>query len=307
MKRLQNKVAESRLTLPVTILLVLPVWIAAGHLGSREHWLDVGCLLVSTALMMELNNTNALIRIYSRLVSCSFLVYVCVANFLLVDHQSMLVQTCFVAFYTFFFKSYHDRASQPCHYYAAVAIGIGSLFFPQILFFVPVAWLLAAVYLQSLSIRTFCASVLGLITPYWFAVVYMLLVRDFSAIATFWSRLTAFDHSPFPESLSTNELLTLAFVVVLTLAGIIHFILTSYKDKIHIRMLYYTMMMFSVCFIAYAVVQPQHFRVMLALAIVNASTFTGHLFALTSTKASNIFFFVTLLLALLLTVYNLIA
>ena len=66
-KRLQNRIAESRFTLPVTGTITLLTWIGA-HLTGQINIISLPYLfiVISTYLMVELNNSNALMRIYSR-------------------------------------------------------------------------------------------------------------------------------------------------------------------------------------------------------------------------------------------------
>ena len=71
-KYIQNKVAENRLALSVTIVYAVGVWLLSGFV-QENWWIQFGCFALAAFLMLELNNVNALIRIYSRMVSCSFL------------------------------------------------------------------------------------------------------------------------------------------------------------------------------------------------------------------------------------------
>ena len=81
MKRIQNRVAGSRIALPVTAVYALLVCLI-NHLVGQSLWLQLLLLAVSTLLMVQLNNINALIRIYSRMVSCSFLVLMSMVTFI---------------------------------------------------------------------------------------------------------------------------------------------------------------------------------------------------------------------------------
>ena len=99
-KRFQNRVAESRIALPVTGVYAFAVC-ALGGLFTEQLWVQFVLLAVSSFLMMELNNVNALIRIYSRMVSCSFLVLAVMSQYLVVDVRCGIVQACFIAFYLF--------------------------------------------------------------------------------------------------------------------------------------------------------------------------------------------------------------
>ena len=81
MKRLQNIASESRLTLPLLAVYAALAWLAGG-LAAGGLWVQFACFAASTYLMVELNNANALIRVYSRMVSGAFLVLSCAAPFL---------------------------------------------------------------------------------------------------------------------------------------------------------------------------------------------------------------------------------
>ena len=74
--RLQNKIAENRWLLLWGTLWAALVWFLAGLVTHREMWVPFVCTAFATYFMVELNNTNALIRIYSRTVSTAFLLLV---------------------------------------------------------------------------------------------------------------------------------------------------------------------------------------------------------------------------------------
>ena len=81
MNNFQKHIAQSRWASPITAAYGLVVTSAAG-LVTDGLWLNFAMLLVSTVMMAELNNYYALIRIYSRMVSCSFLVMTTMSLFL---------------------------------------------------------------------------------------------------------------------------------------------------------------------------------------------------------------------------------
>ena len=58
-KTFQNKVAASRYSLPITATLATLVWVAVGLLVSNI-WVEFAFTAMSTLLMVELNNRNAL-------------------------------------------------------------------------------------------------------------------------------------------------------------------------------------------------------------------------------------------------------
>ena len=71
-KYIQNKVSESKLTLPCMSVYALVCWLCCG-LVQEGWWMQLGGFVLTTYLMIELNNSNALIRISClpvRHVSC---------------------------------------------------------------------------------------------------------------------------------------------------------------------------------------------------------------------------------------------
>ena len=54
-KLLQRRIAQSKLALPVTACYAILVWMAYG-LATEKWWLQFGCFVITTYLMMLLNN-----------------------------------------------------------------------------------------------------------------------------------------------------------------------------------------------------------------------------------------------------------
>ena len=104
-KRLQNKIAESRLALPVTSVIAIVLWFVYG-LVQQNLWLSSICFAVTTYLMVELNNSNSLIRIYSRMVSCSFMFMICSSVYLFSSLKGRIIEVCIALFYILFLKSF---------------------------------------------------------------------------------------------------------------------------------------------------------------------------------------------------------
>ena len=120
-KRFQNKVAESRISLPVTGIYAL-VMCLLGGMFSGHMWAQFGLLALASFLMMILNNANSLIRIYSRMVSCSFLVLSVMSFFLLSDIKCVAIEVSFISFYLFLFSAYQDKRAVGKVYYAFVML-----------------------------------------------------------------------------------------------------------------------------------------------------------------------------------------
>ena len=303
-RRLQNRVAESRMLLPFTSVYAALVWIAAGVLGSGL-WIQFACFAVASYLMVELNTTNALIRIYSRLVSCSFVVLACMDCGSFSSVSGSVAGLCTVGALSALLRCYQNRNASGWAFCAFLAIGTGSLASVWMLYYVPVGWLLMAITLSAMGWRTLMASIIGIVCPYWFASAYVIYAGDAADAMAHFAELADFGRIADLCVLSTNQILVASFVVVLTVAGSVHFMVTSYKDKIRTRAFYYSFILVSFVTFAALVLQPQHYDLLIRVLIVNASPLAGHFFALTHSRFTNIAFMVVVAAVAALTVVNL--
>lgn len=304
MKRLQNRIAQSRWALPVTAAYGLVVCLAAG-LVAGGLWLNFALLFVSTVLMAELNNANSLIRIYSRMVSCSFLVMTTMSLFLFRSIDVGVVQLTLIVFLTFLLRAYQDQQAAGRIFYAFLSLGIGSVVFPHVMLFLPVLWVVMAVNVMCFSVRTLFSSLLGIVAPYWFVAAWLLYTDNLSWLSAHFISIFQFS-APFDFSLvSVHQWVTFAYVVVVAAVGAIHFLANSYQDRIRIRMYYEMFIVLDVCCVVFALVQPQHFDELLGMAIVLTSPLIGHYLALTHSRFSNVSFFVLAAIAVGITVFNL--
>ncbi len=303
-KYLQNKVAESKLAWPVTIVYATVVWLLAG-LVNELWWTQFVCFVLSTLLMAHLNSVNALIRIYSRMVTCSFLLFACCSCFLFPSLQANFLQLCVVASILLLFHSYQDKEGAAWLYYAFLCIGLGSLAFPLFIYFIPLLLLLTATHIQALSWRTLIAALLGFITPYWVVVCWFFWKNDFSVLTDHFTQLTNLHFTEDILSIGAPRQWSFIFLCTMTMTGMIHFLRNRTKDKIRTRQLYGFFIWVSLFTILCILLQPQYFDQLLPILIITASPLTGHFLALTSTKITNIAFFVIVAAALLITAYNL--
>ncbi|MCI6160004.1 MAG: hypothetical protein PUH24_07840 [Prevotellaceae bacterium] len=303
-KRFQNKVAEGRYLLPSVALYTLGVWYLEG-LVPQKLYVQIVCFSVATYLMVELNNNNALIRTYSRMVSSSFLLLSAMAAFLFPSLTVAIVQVCTVAFYTIIFRTYQDKLSPGLTFYAFFCLGIASVVFIQIVFFVPFLWLMMTFYLMAFSPKMLIASIIGIIAPYWFLAPAAALTDNLDKLVAHFFAIADFQPLFQYGEIKETQLIAFALTVLLALLGIVHFLRKSYMDKIRTRMLYYIFIAMDVILIAFIVLQPQHCDVLLTMLIINSSPLIAHFFTLTHTKTTNFLFMLFILALLLATAYNL--
>ena len=302
-KQLQNKIAESRLLLPLVAAYGFMVWLLAG-VATQNWWLQLGCFAVSSYLMVQMNNVHVLIRIYSRMVSGMFIAMSCTACFLFGSLPVAIHQMLMTASLLLLFTTYQDRNASGRSYYAFLAWALISMIEPQIVYFIPMLWLFMIFSLQCISWKTWTASLLGLLTPYWMWTGWLLYQGDLSLMLTHLSSLSDFNQ-PFDYStLTLPQVLVFIYVVALAITGIIHFLRKSYMEEIRTRMLYSCLIWLDIAAIVFLVLQPQHYDMLMVMMIITTAPLIGHYLALTNTKVTNISFFVLAGLTVVLTLFN---
>lgn len=303
-KRIQNKVSESRFLLPVMAVYGLLVWLAGGLIESRLY-MQLASFAVSTYLMVELNNSNALLNMYSRMVSGSFIALTMTAVFLFPQLAPWVVQLCLVAAYLLLSRCYQERYAQGTVFFAFMFIGIASIGFIQILFFVPVFLILMAVNLMAISWRNFWASLLGLSTPWWFLAGYFVFIGTPEEIPSFVVDIQRFD-VPFQDiSFDMHRIVAFAFVLLVAATGIVHYLRNSYKDKIRTRMIYEMLITMTILIIVFIILQPRHFDMLFPMLTVSAGVLIAHYISQTSTRLTNMSFYIIVVFTVAVTAFNL--
>ena len=305
MKHIQNIVAESHRTLPITAVYAIVIWLMAG-LINEGWWLQFGCFVLSVFLMMQMNSQNLLTRIYSRTVSVSYMALICTPVFLFHSVNGALLQICIISALLILFSCYQDNESPGRIFYTFLLIGIGGLINLHMLLFIPLFWILMAFFVYAMGWRTWFASLIGLLTPFWFTAGFWLFgMRSFSDLTPPFAlqlpTLQWFDFSDF----SMQQALFLGFILLLIVIGSIHFIIDSIHDKIRVRQLYYAFMFLGAYSLVLLFILPHEYDMLIRVITIAVSPLFGHFFALTHSKFSNMLFFVIVIGLLAITSYNL--
>ena len=297
----QNRVAESRLLLSFSVIYGCIIWLAAG-LVVHAWWWQFCLFAISSYLIMELNNHHALIRIYSRSVAVSFIVLTGVTCYLFPSLEAGITMLCLTASMLTLYKTFQDKAAVGWAFYTFLLLGLITLMKVHAFWLVPVYWLVMAFCLGSLGWRTFLGSLLGLILPYFYlaAIVFYRFKGDFKPFTDHFLPLTDFQFPYHYTQIPLQHILTYAFLLILSLTGIIHFLRTSYNDRLRIRLFYYSFMLIVLTMFVLIALQPQHFELFVQMAIIMTSPLIAHFIALTHTRITNIAFLVIVITAVAL-------
>ena len=302
-KRLQNKIATSSFTLPVAVLVTTIVWLLKEP-SNLNTWAGLVCMGAASYILIELNNTNTLLRIRSRLISTTFICLAGCATMLHSFSMSHLLVICVTMTYYLLFRSYQKSRSVGYIFHAFVFASIGSLILPQMLYIIPTYYLAMLIQLRSFSLRNFMASLIGLILPYYCYAASLIYKNKLEDILIPFREISVFVLS-FPPKFEEHQKVLLIFVTILSVISIINFYRTSFNDKIRIRMFFYILIVQWLLLTALLCFQPQHFGALMPVIIMNSSPIIAHYFALTNGIFCKIIFILTLLSLIFLTIYNL--
>ena len=302
-KRFQNKISGSRFLLATVAVITVLIWLASGLLTAATA-INLAVTAATAYFLVELDTRNSIIRIYSRMIPSSFLVLSTMSGAFVND---TFTYTCFLwtLFLMFLFSSYQNKAASGRVFFAFLFLGMSSLLFVQTLFFLPVLWLVMMTNLMSFSRRTFMASILGILLPYWFIGGYLLFKGDLTFFTEHFSEIAVFGNVFHFATMSNADYVTLVIMVVFSITGIIHCMRNSNKDKIRTRMFCELIISLNLFATVFILLQPVHFTSILPVLTITTSALISHYIVLTNTRLTNISVYLIITAVYAATVYNL--
>lgn len=321
----QKKIASSQITLPVVCIIAVALWLILPHPGTEAvsafatadyglwqlvppflqqgYWgLGLGLAFVAGGvyLLAELNNSNVLLRISSRMLSSTLAVLCALAVSCHTVHPgSILMLFSLLSFFALF--ATYQLPSPMLAFSAFLMLSASSLVFPKMLLLVPCYWVLQG-YLRAFSFRCFIASLLATILPYWF---YACIAFSLEALPMFVEHiqsLITFQWYDYTQ-LTLSQILPFAFFFILFVTGATDFARNSFLDKTRTRIIYNVVIVHCLYIIIYICLQPQYLDTLLPVILVDVSILFGHFFALTYTRFSHILSLVLLVLGIAMCAY----
>lgn len=302
-KRFQNTFTESKFFLPLAITVMAGATYLYGLVGEG-WWMQLTCLAVSTLLLLILNSSHQLIRVTSQATPAMFLLLVAAAIFIFPDLMAEIMTLCFIALLFMLFHCQQRDVSPGWVFYGFFCLGLASMVFVQALYYVPLLWVLMARCLRAFTVKTFWASIIGILTPYWIAGPFIVYFLGTNKAVTHFAHLAQFQPLGDYSMLGEHEWLAVGWTALLAIIGIIHYINQGYQDKLRTRLLHEMVIIIDIATFIFLALQPQHFKMLLGVAIANTSLLIAHYLTLTHTFLTNISFYLILAITLIIIAYN---
>lgn len=294
----------------ITLLLWLlePKW-------DERLWGSLLIVVTMTYIIVEWNNQCQLLRIRSRMNSVAFLTLMSMFPALHTAGPKLLPSFCLlVAFYSLF-KAYGLYKPEGYVFHSFLALSIGSLYYPPLLLLVPAVFYATGVHLRVLTLKSTSATFLGLLLPYWLYAAFMFVktfyiddtpgvVSDADLAKIF--PIVTYLNTDLPDYtvLGQWHWLAIGFVAFLALVSVLHFVSTSYNDKIRTRQYFYALLVTFVPVIFIAAWWPDDIMYTLPLLLLNVTPFAAHYLALAKGRLMPYYFWAWSIAALIIGAIN---
>lgn len=200
------------------------------------------------------------------------------------------------------FMSYHQPEDKSAAFNASFVIALGSLLWIHILWFIPLFW--HGMYrFRTLTIRTFLASLLGMITVYWFQLGWCVWTKDFTPFEIFPSLFKIqFLSLEYTDWINWLEIFGVAFI---TLIAIMNIISHDSDDNQRTRQYLYHLILFCFWSFGLAILFQSSADKFLQVACIPCSLVLAHFFTLVQNRAARWLFYFTLLFLVTLLIIRL--
>ena len=180
------------------------------------------------------------------------------------------------------FTSYHDPDATDKAYNASLIISIGSLLWIHILWFLPLFWL-GMYNFRTLNIRTFVASLFGILTVYWFVFGWCVWEWDFTA---FTIPFTSLFKIRFLAVLGTGiiDWIQIVLVAGLTIIASLNIVTHEYEDNLRTRQFLSFLIVMAIWSFGLFLIYEQSSEEFLEMACVPASILIAHFFTVNRGK-----------------------
>ena len=161
-------------------------------------------------------------------------------------------------------------------------ISIGSLLWIHILWFLPLFWL-GMYNFRTLNIRTFVASLFGILTVYWFVFGWCVWEWDFTA---FYHTFHLLIQDPFPCGIGTGiiDWIQIVLVAGLTIIASLNIVTHEYEDNLRTRQFLSFLIVMAIWSFGLFFIYEQSSEEFLEMACVPASILIAHFFTVNRGK-----------------------
>ena len=332
----QNHIGRNVLTLPVSALLAIGLWWFPQCQFSREYAVSLLIALLTAYIIVESNNTYQLIRVRSYMISSLWFFCMATMGMFHTSPPALFASFCLATSHYLLFRTYQRPQAVTDTFHTFLMLSVGCLAYAPLLLMAPFFLWYILVFMRSLSLRSFFAALVGLVTPFWFWVGWLMWKNDFSSVLEWWNGLsTMLSGCAFWKlqdikaigwaedgygGMAIADFISYAFcLIVLGLLVVwtsVYYLSNSYYDKIRTRMMFYIYIFQATLVLVFLLLSAATFCLSggtvgreafasLPLLLLNTTPLAAHYFTLSLTWTSLVVFFLTLILFVGLAMFSL--
>ena len=166
--RLQNRIAQSSLTLPTACVVATLLWWLPQGGYSTDYLLGWLICALAVYFVIETTAINQLLRIRSRMISSLVLLLMAACGFLHPLQTGTVIFLCMTVSFYCLFRTYDHPRPEVNTFHAYLMISLGSLLWPPLLLLVLMQFWNQVVFLRSMSGKSLGATLIGFLLPYFF-------------------------------------------------------------------------------------------------------------------------------------------
>ena len=250
-----NTISQSVLTLPVCLLLALVLWWFPQRHYSHDYLANLLLMLLTALIITGTNARYHILRVRSYMMMAAWMFGTTMVTFLHPfkpegSHDAPMMAACCLAMaYHLLFRTYQKSNPVVDAFHIFFMLGVGSIVMPYFVLLAPFILWHIAVFMRSLSLRTFFASLIGFLLPFWIWISWLLWKENPSPALDWWYTLNHIETLHYfkaVKALGMEQLIQAVpflTLTVLTLWTTVYYLMHSYDDKIQIRMVIYVYIM----------------------------------------------------------------
>ncbi len=254
--------------------------------------------ILTAYVLMEMCNSNSLIRVYTRSVSSFFLLSASCLGFMHPWRTSTIAALSVTTSIYMVFKVSQKNDVVIDTFHIMLLLGLACVFVPQLVVLLLFYYWFIYLMSHTLSFRAFWAGIIGFVMPGCAALGICDLTGNLNMAWEWYGSLVSF--TPIqPESYCGIDVLMAgcwAVLVLLTLWCGVYYANNRQRDKTKIRTLYQILYALAFVLILMVALQPHLADSLFPVMLVSVSPMVAHYFSLSETRHCAVVFFLTLLL-----------
>lgn len=280
--------ATGKFTLVISYVVSLLLWGLDGKdtVQSVAGWL---CTSVITLALAGVYSQLKMIRIRSFLLPSLFLLS-CTAVYALHRFDlAMLGLLLFLPAQYALMASCQKFCAERYTFHAFLFLGLAVAFVPPLAFFVPVFFIALPMYLNALTLKSLSAAIIGLLAAVLLIVIFLFAIEGMDVLSQQWHALSDVRLS-LPLPWHSWKMVCLIGFLVLLAVSVVHYQLSFYYDKIHIRYCYFLLILQNFVAVVLLLVYPLQFDILFLFFLLESMPLAAHLFVLGKERMAGVSF-----------------